>query len=238
MPRFLRSLFKRRTTTSSPHAVLLNPNLVITRKKVKHARIMVHHDGTVHFVAPIRYADKRIAELLIKHDEWILRQRERFSKLARIEVPKGEVLYRGKCYRFVYRPSLHNEVWVDSDEMVICSGQDLLDTEILESWYKAEAERVFLRRVDVLSERNGFIYSKVRISSPKTIWGSCSSAQALSFNWRLIKAPPFVLDYLVLHELVHTKVKDHSHRFWKAVEEVCPRYKEAVEWLKTYGRWI
>ncbi len=238
MPRFLRSLFKRKSTAEPETLRQIMPHLVLSRKKVKHARIMVHHDGKVHFVAPLRYSHERVVELIEKHSDWILKQRDRFSKLARIEVKANEVLFRGKCYRFVFRASLHDEVWIDSDELSICSGRNLLDPAVAEQWYKEEAAKVFARRVDVMSERYGFHYTKIRISSPKTIWGSCSSQHALSFNWRLIKAPPFVLDYLVLHELAHTKVADHSARFWNLVASVCPRHQEAIEWLKTYGRWI
>ena len=238
MPRFLRSLFKRKSTADPETLRKTMPNLVVSRKKVKHARIMVHHDGKVHFIAPMRYSEDRIVAMLDKHQDWIAKQQDRFSKLARIELKPNELLYRGKCYRFVHRASLHNEVWVDSDELTISSGANLLDPAIAEAWYKEEAAKIFARRVDVMSERYSFHYIKVRISSPKTIWGSCTANHALSFNWRLVKAPPFVLDYLVLHELAHTKVADHSSRFWKLVEEVCPRYKEAIEWLKTYGRWI
>ncbi len=238
MAGYIRSLFKRKNVATQLEIPFAMHNLQVHRRKVKYARIMVHHDGQIHFIAPMRLSEQRIAELLDKHATWIDKQRERFSRLARIELKADEVLYRGKCYKVHYRASLGDEVFVDHEALSISCGRNLLDPQIAEQWYKKEAQRVLPRRVEVMAERFGFHYTQVRVRSPKTIWGSCSSRHALSFNWRLIKAPPFVLDYLVLHELSHTRVADHSTRFWNQVEEVCPRYKEAVEWLKTYGRWI
>jgi predicted metal-dependent hydrolase len=66
-------------------------------------------------------------------------------------------------------------------------------------------------------------------------WGSCSATGALSFSWRLILAPPFILDYLAAHEVGHLKELNHSHRFWRVVYELCARTDEAERWLKRHG---
>lgn len=76
---------------------------------------------------------------------------------------------------------------------------------------------------------------RVTIRDTRSRWGSCSSAGALSFSWRLIMAPPLVLDYLAAHEVAHLKELNHSHRFWKLVHDLCPETETAERWLKRHG---
>ena len=79
------------------------------------------------------------------------------------------------------------------------------------------------------------IYNKIYIRDQKTRWGSCSSKGNLNFNWRLIMAPLFIMDYIVVHELAHLVHPNHSRDFWKLVKKIVPDYKEKKEWLKIYG---
>lgn len=76
-----------------------------------------------------------------------------------------------------------------------------------------------------------------RISIKDTIsrWGSCSAKGDLAFSWRLILAPPFVLDYLAAHEVAHRREMNHSDRFWRLVQKLCPETEEAEDWLKAHG---
>ena len=74
--------------------------------------------------------------------------------------------------------------------------------------------------------------SRVTVRAQRTRWGSCSFKSVISLNWRLIQTPPFVRDYIILHELMHLRQMNHSHRFWREVERVCPDYRKAKVWLK------
>ena len=85
------------------------------------------------------------------------------------------------------------------------------------------------------AERLGVTYRGTRIGDQRTLWGSCSSNGALSFNWRLVLAPLEVLDYVVVHELCHLRVPDHSQRFWTLVEQARPGWREQRDWLREYG---
>ena len=71
--------------------------------------------------------------------------------------------------------------------------------------------------------------------SQRSRWGSCSAKRTISLNWRLIQAPPFVRGYIILHELMHLREMNHSDRFWAAVAEVCPDWREAERWIKRNG---
>ena len=94
------------------------------------------------------------------------------------------------------------------------------------------AERELPPRTRELARVHGISIRSVTVRGQKTRWGSCSARGAISLNWRLIQAPPFVLDYLIIHELMHRQQMNHSPRYWKLVAAAFPRYREAEAWLK------
>lgn len=104
----------------------------------------------------------------------------------------------------------------------------------LEEWLKEKAKRYLPLRVKQLN-RGRFKIAQVFIKDQKTIWGSCSSEGNINLNWRLIMAPRFASDYIIYHELCHTRYLNHSPRYWKIVEQVCPRYQKAEDWFQEYG---
>ncbi len=107
---------------------------------------------------------------------------------------------------------------------------------VLEGWYRARAVEFFPERVKMLAERHQFQFEKVRISSARTRWGSCSSKGTISLSWRLILLPLEAVDYVIIHELCHTVVHNHSSRFWKLVEDILPDYKDWRKWLRKNGQ--
>jgi predicted metal-dependent hydrolase len=85
------------------------------------------------------------------------------------------------------------------------------------------------------AERLGVVYQRIRIGGQRTLWGSCSARGTLSFNWRLVLSPLAVLDYVVVHELCHLRVPNHSRRFWTLVERHRPHWRDQRDWLREYG---
>lgn len=114
---------------------------------------------------------------------------------------------------------------------------DLTDTQraALERRYIAAAKEYFPKRVSYFQQFTGGSYSRITVRDQKTRWGSCSARGTLSFNWRLMLAPPAILDYVVVHELCHLTHMNHSAAFWRKVESVCPDYRTARKWLKDHG---
>ena len=92
-----------------------------------------------------------------------------------------------------------------------------------------------IKRTEELAYRLNFNYNKIYIRSQRTKLGNCSEEKNISFNWRLIKAPEFVIDYLIIHELVHTKIMNHSGKFWTMLKSLYPDYKDAIIWQDKYG---
>ena len=100
---------------------------------------------------------------------------------------------------------------------------------------EAEAKKDFALAVKKHTAQLGQPAKRITVRDTKSRWGSCSANGALNFSWRLIMAPPFVLDYLAAHEVAHLRELNHSNRFWKLTYQLCPRTDEAETWLKTYG---
>jgi len=105
----------------------------------------------------------------------------------------------------------------------------------LEKKYRQAAKQYIYERVEYYLPQTGGFYSSIRIGDQKTRWGSCSSNKTLSFSWRLMLAPPRVLDYVVIHELCHLTYMNHSKEFWAKVASIDPDYKEHRRWLKENG---
>ncbi|MDD3369678.1 MAG: SprT family zinc-dependent metalloprotease [Lachnospiraceae bacterium] len=105
----------------------------------------------------------------------------------------------------------------------------------LEKRYRELARTYITKRVDYYTALVGKSYSNITIRDQKTRWGSCSGRGTLSFNWRLILAPPTILDYVVVHEVCHLLHMDHSKAFWQSVENILPDYKISRTWLKQNG---
>ncbi|MBA4336532.1 hypothetical protein C0416_02030 [bacterium] len=97
---------------------------------------------------------------------------------------------------------------------------------------KKRAKGHLKERLDYLSEKHGYLFSKMALSSAKTRWGSCGYKNKINLNWKVMLAPPSAIDYLIVHELVHTKHKNHQKDFWRSVEAAHPSYREDRKWLK------
>ena len=115
------------------------------------------------------------------------------------------------------------------------SNLSAVQKDALENRYKEAAREYIPKRVSYYQPIVGGSYTRITIRSQKTRWGSCSAKGTLSFNWRLMLAPPAILDYVVVHELCHLTHMNHSPAFWQTVEKAFPDYKNARKWLRDHG---
>jgi predicted metal-dependent hydrolase len=135
-----------------------------------------------------------------------------------------------------------NQAWIKKRQDKIKSQPviERLTPEVLEPkilrQYKKEAKDKITQRLDYYSSVTGLRYKTVKITSAKTRWGSCGPRGNLCFTWRLMNAPLEVIDYVVVHELVHTVQRDHSKKFWSKVHAIIPDYKTRRTWLRKTGR--
>ena len=105
-------------------------------------------------------------------------------------------------------------------------------------YLRAVAITELIPRVRQLARQTNSEITRISIRNQRTRWGSCSTKRAINLNWRLIQTPAHVADYIILHELMHLRQMNHSEKFWREVESVCPSWREAERWLKTHGREI
>lgn len=106
------------------------------------------------------------------------------------------------------------------------------------SWLKAEARRYLTLEVEKQKRRYGIAYKDIVIKDTASRWGSCSALKNLNFSWRLILAPPEILEYVVTHEIAHLTHLNHSSEFWNLVASRYPEYKKAKQWLTDNGQAI
>lgn len=214
----------------------LPTNYTLERKPVKHARIRVDEKQTVRLIVPERFTDSEINLLLNQKEKWIKNKLDFFQDRPEIiPLEKDQFLYLGEIFRFNKNEKLKKQVLIDCKDKIIQSDYDLLNPVIQFNWYRIEARKVIIQRLENLAKPYNFKYNKVFIRNQKTKWGNCSGKKNLSFNWRLIKSPQFVMDYVIMHELVHTEIFKHTRQFWVKLKSVYPKYKESIQWLDRYG---
>ena len=158
-------------------------------------------------------------------------------------VPLGEgtlLPYCGRDYRVIVASDTAPRATIVRDDMehTLTVGRTHPNEQLsslLERWYRGEARRVIDGRVREFAARLGVTYSRLTIRDGRSRWGSCSSLGGLNFSWRLILAPPEILDYVVIHELAHRRELNHSSRFWAIVAAHCPAYRTHQRWLREHG---
>ena len=210
-------------------------NHILEKKAVKHARIKVFHDGQVRVIVPNSFSDEDISALISKKSQWIVRQQEFFSKKVSIKLEPDQLLLFGSRYSYFYDNTYSRKIVIDHNFKTIRAKTNLLDPQIRKKWYKSEAKKYLIPRTQELAANLRFDFNKIYIRDQKTRWGSCSGYKNISFNWRIIKAPQSVSDYIIIHELVHTKIMNHSAKFHTLLKSLYPDCKDAVSWLDKYG---
>jgi predicted metal-dependent hydrolase len=215
----------------------LPDNYTILFKNVKHVGIRVSHDQRVRIVAPNWLPEHHLENILKKRADWIQKHLHRLqTRKQPLPLLENQILYKGKIFQLEYSAQCNRTIEIDEEHVIIRAGDVLLEKNRQIAWYRCEARKYFERRVQDLAARNGFHYNKIFIRSQKTRWGSCSKRKNLSFNWKLIKAPLHIIDYLILHELIHTEHMNHSRQYWQKVQSLYPDYKIASNWLQEYER--
>jgi predicted metal-dependent hydrolase len=173
-----------------------------------------------------------------KHGGWIasrLRQLPRPAPFAHGTV----VPLRGEPHRIEHRPAERGTVWIelgdDGSRMLCVAGETAHLARRIRDYLKREAKRELEAVSRRAAQALGVKIKRVSIRDQSSRWGSCSTTGVLSYSWRLILAPPFVLDYLAAHEVAHLVEMNHSRAFWRVVAQICPNAAKAKAWLNLHG---
>lgn len=196
-------------------------------------------DGSARITIPRAGSVAAAREFALRHSAWIERERTRLKKQSThpsVWRIGSEFLFRGSMVRIDADCMNGNGiVRFGSEHLRLMSTATDLRVAI-ESHLRQLAAEELPSRLLAYASVHHLRVRKVTVRNQRTRWGSCSRRGTISLNWRLIQTPPFVRDYICLHELMHLREMNHSLRFWRQVESVCPYYPLAERWLKTHAR--
>ena len=215
---------------------MITPQIIRSNRKTLSLSINENADLVVR--APYRASYNEIQKFISEKSAWI------YNKQRLIKAQLEDNLIQHSSDQCLYLGSLYPlKIDNNSIEPISFNGQMFTITNfnrerislLLKSWYKKKFIEVALPRLTYFSDKYKLKGNQVRVKEQKTLWGSCSSKNNINLNYLLIMAPMKVIDYVIVHELVHTIHKNHSSKFWQKVETIMPNYKDTRNWLKDNG---
>jgi predicted metal-dependent hydrolase len=187
---------------------------------------------------PIRSSFDQAVDFASRHGGWIADRLNKFDDHVQI-APNAEIPFRGVPHRIIHRGEKRGTVSVERDEQdsphLIVAGRVDHAPRRVRDFLKKEARLALDQAVERYTKILGIPARRIALKDTRSRWGSCSADGRLNFSWRLIFAPPEILEYLAAHEVAHLKELNHSPRFWSIVASLYPDYKKAEAWLKRHG---
>lgn len=216
------------------------PILFVRHRRARRYILRVLPNGTIRVTLP-RWGAKREARAFVESSrQWIARQQQSHqSKPSDAKWGSGtQVLFDGREATLTV-DRLRGHVYLRQDEREI--GPISCDTaanirEVVEGWLRRRAHSELSAQLQALATKHGVTVPRISIRNQRSRWGACSPTGTITLNWRLIQVPPFVREYVLIHELMHRREMNHSRRFWRLVTPLCPRHAEARRWLRQEGK--
>ncbi|MGB7287592.1 MAG: SprT family zinc-dependent metalloprotease [Salaquimonas sp.] len=186
---------------------------------------------------PAYVSDRELDQFLERNKNWVAARRARLPET--VELSDGaSIPFRGAEHRIVHLDRLRGVVEAkiirDEPSLLVPGDPKYIQRKLLD-FLKKQAREELNHAVSRYSALLNVRPKQIRITDSTSRWGSCSSTRTLSFSWRIIMAPPEVLDYLAAHEVAHLREMNHSDRFWNHVREVCPDMERQKAWLRKNG---
>jgi len=210
----------------------------VIKSNRKSLSIIIERDKSVVVRAPQTLSDDRIKEEVNRRKALILSKIDSDQKAVKRtskEFVDGEqFLYMGKYYSLQINVTEARAIEF-REAFIVSARNSEVAKNLLFEWYHQQAIEVLVPRIKYFAEHLGVKRKRINITAAKYTWGSCTPAGTLNFNWRIVKAPPEVMDYIVVHELAHLREHNHSAEFWNIVAVQLPQYEDAKQWLKFNG---
>lgn len=225
---------------TDPSQSALQYECEVQRSRRKTLAIHIKHEK-IEVRAPIQASPRDIKQFLNQHQDWIEQRLRDESKRYQesLRLRQGEkILYRARELDIVFRQGRKERVLRDSGQFIFQAHQinEKKAGQLLASFLQEQAKDYLPHRTKALAKYlnvdhklNNICYRKT-----KSKWGHCTSTGVIQFNWLIMLAPYSIIDYMITHEVCHLKHMDHSKRYWKLVESVCPDYKRYVNWLQEH----
>ena len=214
---------------------------IIRSPKRKTLTITVERDRTVMVHAPEGTPEDEVHRVVDKKRQWILAKLRHPQKYKERVPPGKEVVngesapYLGQDYRIEVTKTTSGDIEF-SRHFLVPPARQAKRREVLRDWYIGQAKEKILPRAKQHAEELGVKFKSARIVDNRYRWGSCTVGDSVNFNWRLIKAPMFVIDYVIVHELAHLIEANHTSDFWSIVRAKTPTMENAKAWLKEHGQ--
>ena len=213
----------------------MTPSKII-RSKRKTLSLTINENAELVVRAPKRLSIEKIQDFINEKEKWIRSKTKLIEdQLKNAAINSNKLLYLGSLFPIIIKQSESNEITFNGEEFIA----NLIDSESLSlairKWYKQKFREIAIPRVAYFCNKHNLKINQIRIKCQKTMWGSCSSKNNINLNYLLVMAPMSVIDYVIVHELVHTIHRNHSIKFWNSVESIMPDYKEHRQWLKLNG---
>jgi len=213
----------------------------LERRQRRTVGLKITADGLV-VHAPVRISLTLLESLISQKADWIQKKlnARHESKIPALQWLNGEqLLLLGNPVTLALSHDLRSRAVSHQPGQLALAmpnhdDQSAVSRKVLQ-WYRKQALTDFARRLEIFSARLGVALPKLLISNARTRWGSCNSKQEIRLNWRLLQAPPHLINYVVCHELAHLKEMNHSARFWAVVASIYPDYKAAEKELKAWS---
>lgn len=189
-------------------------------------------DGQVTLTLPVRARESEGIAFAKARADWIVAAMARAPQGQSVR-PDVSIPVEGVAQRVIARPG-RGAVQLTADGLLVPGGEDRTATKVA-TWLKHLARMRINAAVDHYCARLGRPHSSITLRDTRSRWGSCAASGALSFNWRLVMAPPVVLNYVAAHEVAHLAEMNHSARFWAEVARLMPDYEVPRRWLKDHG---
>ena len=220
----------------------INYQIIRSRKRRKTLSLKITAQGAVVIQAPYHTPPEEIALFFARKKAWLEEKLLQFRELA--APPPSQPLISGQALLFlgVSYPLIVGNQGSQVELFTLKERHFVLNSRVVHhgralarSWYEAQARIYLSQRIGDYEKTWDLRPRGVRISNAASRWGSCSPMNLLSFTWRLMMAPPHVIDYVIVHELAHIGEKNHSRRFWDLVSRMMPDYQTHRRWLREQG---
>jgi predicted metal-dependent hydrolase len=216
--------------------------MVVRSAKRKKLTITVERNRTIIVHAPAGTSEEAVRRVVDAKRQWLFEKVHHPQKYqAKPHPPGKEVVnresapYLGRDYPIVVAETASGEVEFFR-RFLVPAVHRAKRRQVLRDWYFAQANEKILPRVNQHARELGVEFGAAKIVDNRYRWGSCTVKENVTFNWRLIKAPMFVIDYVIVHELVHLMEANHTPRFWSIIRAYTPTMEKAKLWLKENGQ--
>ncbi|SFR47072.1 hypothetical protein SAMN04488005_2323 [Yoonia tamlensis] len=217
------------------HTLEGNPSIVVELRRTARARRLSLRvsrlDGRVTLTMPPMTPDREAFAFAKAQENWLRGHLAQLEPAEQVAIG-GTLLLRGQ--KLPVRHADVSRLKIGNDAILVPQGR-ALNRAALQAALRVLARNALATASDTYAARLGVSYTRLTIRDTRSRWGSCSSAGALMYAWRLIMAPPAVLDYVAAHEVAHLREMNHGPDFWALVAALCPDYAAHRDWLRQNG---